>query len=402
MTPSENKYTLDYENILSHKVQEIKPSGIRKFFDLLTTMSDVTALTVGEPDFVTPWHIRTAAMESLEKGKTYYTANAGLAPLREEIAAYLERRFGLSYEPMKEITVTVGGSEAIDLAMRAIIEPGDEVIVPQPSFVCYGPICEMAHGVPVFIPTKEENQFKLTAEELKAAITPKTKLLVLPFPGNPTGAIMTREDLEPIAEVLRGTNILVLSDEIYGELTYGRTHVSPASLPGMWERTIVASGFSKTYAMTGWRMGYLAAPAPLNKQMLKIHQYAIMCAPTMSQFAAVEALRNGDADIEMMREEYNRRRRYLVNGLHGLGITCFNPEGSFYVFPNISKFGMTSEAFCEKLLYEYKLAIVPGSAFGDCGEGFVRISYAYSVEHIAKALDILEQFVADWERENNK
>ncbi len=405
MTPSENKYTLDYENILSHKVQEIKPSGIRKFFDLLTTMSDVTALTVGEPDFVTPWHIRTAAMESLEKGKTYYTANAGLAPLRQEIAAYLERRFDLSYEPLKEITVTVGGSEAIDLAMRAIIEPGDEVIVPQPSFVCYGPICEMAHGVPVFIPTKEENQFKLTAEELKAAITPKTKLLVLPFPGNPTGAIMTKEDLEPIAEVLRGTNILVLSDEIYGELTYGRTHVSPASLPGMWERTIVASGFSKTYAMTGWRMGYLAAPAPLTKQMLKIHQYAIMCAPTMSQFAAVEALRNGDADIEMMRDEYNRRRRYLVNGLHGLGITCFNPEGSFYVFPNISKFGMTSVAFCEKLLYEYKLAIVPGSAFGDCGEGFVRISYAYSVEHIAKALDILEKFVADWEtqkKENSK
>ncbi len=394
MTPSENTgYTLDYEKILSGTIQSIKPSGIRKFFDLLNNMSDVTALTVGEPDFVTPWHIRQAGIESLEKGKTYYTSNAGLVSLREEIAAYLNRRFNLTYDPVKEVVVTVGGSEAIDLTMRALIEPGDEVIIPQPSFVCYGPICEMAHGVPVYIPTKEENHFKLTAEELKAAITPKTKLVVLPFPGNPTGAIMTREDLEPIAEVLRGTNILVLSDEIYGELTYGRTHVSPASLPGMWERTIVASGFSKTYAMTGWRMGYLTAPAPIAKQMLKIHQYAIMCAPTTSQFAAIEALKNGDADIEMMRSEYNRRRRYLVNGLHALGINCFNPEGSFYVFPNISKFGMTSEAFCEKLLYDYKLALVPGTAFGDCGEGFVRISYAYSVEHISQALDRLEMFI---------
>ncbi len=394
MTPSENTgYTLDYEKILSGTIQSIKPSGIRKFFDLLNNMSDVTALTVGEPDFVTPWHIRQAGIESLEKGKTYYTSNAGMVSLREEIAAYLNRRFDLTYDPVKEVVVTVGGSEAIDLTMRALIEPGDEVIIPQPSFVCYGPICEMAHGVPVYIPTKEENHFKLTAEELKAAITPKTKLVVLPFPGNPTGAIMTREDLEPIAEVLRGTNILVLSDEIYGELTYGRTHVSPASLPGMWERTIVASGFSKTYAMTGWRMGYLTAPAPIAKQMLKIHQYAIMCAPTTSQFAAIEALKNGDADIEMMRSEYNRRRRYLVNGLHALGINCFNPEGSFYVFPNISKFGMTSEAFCEKLLYDYKLALVPGTAFGDCGEGFVRISYAYSVEHISQALDRLEMFI---------
>ena len=394
MTPSENTgYTLDYEKILSGTIQSIKPSGIRKFFDLLNNMTDVTALTVGEPDFVTPWHIRQAGIESLEKGKTYYTSNAGLVSLREEIAAYLNRRFDLTYDPVKEVVVTVGGSEAIDLTMRALIEPGDEVIIPQPSFVCYGPICEMAHGVPVYIPTKEENHFKLTADELKAAITPKTKLVVLPFPGNPTGAIMTREDLEPIAEVLRGTNILVLSDEIYGELTYGHTHVSPAALPGMWERTIVASGFSKTYAMTGWRMGYLTAPAPLAKQMLKIHQYAIMCAPTTSQFAAIEALKNGDADIEMMRSEYNRRRRYLVNGLHALGINCFNPEGSFYVFPNISKFGMTSEAFCEKLLYDYKLALVPGTAFGDCGEGFVRISYAYSVEHISQALDRLEMFI---------
>ncbi len=395
MTHRENQCGIDYSAVLSREIQEIKPSGIRKFFDLLNGMSDVVALTVGEPDFVTPWHIRVAGIESLEKGKTYYTSNAGLVQLREEIAAYLNRRFGLNYDPIKEVVVTVGGSEAIDLTMRALIEPGDEVIIPQPSFVCYGPICEMAHGKPVYIPTKEENQFKLTADELRAAITPKTKLLVLPFPGNPTGAIMTKEDLEPIAEVLKGTNIMVLSDEIYGELTYGRTHVSPAAIPGMWERTILASGFSKTYAMTGWRMGYLTAPAPVAAQMLKIHQYAIMCAPTTSQFAAIEALKNGDEDIEMMRSEYNRRRRYLVNGLHGLGIDCFNPEGSFYVFPNISKFGMTSEAFCETLLYDYKLALVPGTAFGDCGEGFVRISYAYSVEHISQALDRLEKFIRD-------
>lgn len=386
---------MDYSKILSSNIQSVKPSGIRKFFDLLTGMKDVVALTVGEPDFVTPWHIRVAAIESLESGKTYYTSNSGLAELREEIAKYLNRRFDLTYDGASEIVVTVGGSEAIDLTMRALIEPGDEVIVPQPAFVCYGPIAEMAHGVPVYVETKEENQFKLTADELRAAITPKTKLLVLPFPNNPTGAIMTREDLTAIAEVLKDTNIMVLSDEIYGELTYGKEHVSPASIEGMWERTIVASGFSKTYAMTGWRLGYLAAPQPLAKQMLKIHQYAIMCAPTTSQFAAVDALRNGDNDVEKMRNEYNRRRRYLVNGLRSLGIECFDPEGSFYVFPNISQFDMTSEAFCEKLLYDYKLALVPGTAFGDCGEGFVRISYAYSVEHISKALERLEQFIND-------
>ncbi len=395
MTPAEHRTSFDYSKILSKNIQEIKPSGIRKFFDLLNGMSDVVALTVGEPDFVTPWHIRVAGIESLEKGKTYYTSNAGLVSLREEIAAYLNRRFDLTYDPAREVVVTVGGSEAIDLTMRALIEPGDEVIIPQPAFVCYGPICEMAHGVPVYIPTKEENQFKLTAEELRAAITPKTKLLVLPFPNNPTGAVMNRADLESIAEVLRDTDIMVLSDEIYGELTYGSTHVSPAAIPGMWERTILASGFSKTYAMTGWRMGYLTAPAPLAAEMLKIHQYAIMCAPTTSQFAAVEALRNGDDDIERMRSEYNRRRRYLVNGLRSLGIDCFDPEGSFYVFPNISRFGLTSEQFCETLLYDYKLALVPGTAFGDCGEGFVRISYAYSVEHISQALDRLEKFIKD-------
>ncbi len=395
MTPAEHRTSFDYSKILSKNIQEIKPSGIRKFFDLLNGMSDVVALTVGEPDFVTPWHIRVAGIESLEKGKTYYTSNAGLVSLREEIAAYLNRRFDLTYDPAREVVVTVGGSEAIDLTMRALIEPGDEVIIPQPAFVCYGPICEMAHGVPVYIPTKEENQFKLTAEELRAAITPKTKLLVLPFPNNPTGAVMNRADLESIAEVLRDTDIMVLSDEIYGELTYGSNHVSPAAIPGMWERTILASGFSKTYAMTGWRMGYLTAPAPLAAEMLKIHQYAIMCAPTTSQFAAVEALRNGDDDIERMRSEYNRRRRYLVNGLRSLGIDCFDPEGSFYVFPNISRFGLTSEQFCETLLYDYKLALVPGTAFGECGEGFVRISYAYSVEHISQALDRLEKFIKD-------
>lgn len=374
---------------------DIKPSGIRKFFDMLSGMDDVVGLTVGEPDFVTPWHIRVAGIESLEKGKTYYTANAGLADLRREIAAYLARRFDLHYDPVSEIVVTVGGSEAIDLTMRALIEPGDEVIVPQPSFVCYGPIAQLAHGKPVFIETREEDGFKLTADALRAAITDKTKLLILPFPNNPTGAIMTREDLSAIAEVLADTNIMVLSDEIYSELTYTGHHVSPANIPGMRERTILTSGFSKSYAMTGWRLGYLTAPAPLAKQMLKIHQYAIMSAPTTSQFAAVEALRNGDEDIAMMKAEYNRRRRFLVNGLRGLGIDCFDPDGSFYVFPNIKPFGMTSEAFCEKLLYDYKLAVVPGSAFGDCGEGYVRISYAYSVEHISKALDRLERFITE-------
>ena len=384
---------MDYERILSRTAQEIKPSGIRKFFDLLGDMKDVIALTVGQPDFVTPWHIRVSAIESLEKGKTYYTSNSGTLELRTEIAAYTARRFGLTYDPNDEIIVTVGGSEAIDIAMRAIVNPGDEVIVPQPSFVCYGPIASLAGGTPVFLETKEKDCFKLTPEALKAAITPKTKLLVLPFPNNPTGAIMTAEDLEGIAEVLSGTDIMVLSDEIYCELTYGREHVSLASLDGMRERTVIVNGFSKTYAMTGWRMGYTLAPREITKQMLKIHQYAIMCAPTASQFAALEALRNGDEDVAMMRAEYNRRRRYLVGGLRGMGIDCFQPEGAFYVYPNISRFGLSSEEFCQKLLYEGGVAIVPGTAFGDCGEGFARISYAYSVEHIAKALDRIEKFI---------
>lgn len=383
---------MDYSKIMNPTVQNIKPSGIRKFFDLLSTRKGVISLTVGEPDFQTPWHIRAAGITSLEKGKTHYTSNSGTIELRQAISSYLNRRFNISYDPVSEVMVTVGGSEAIDLAMRTVICPGDEVIIPLPAFVCYAPICEMCGGVPVFINTKEENRFKLTAEELRAAITPKTKLLVLPYPNNPTGAVMTKSDLEAIAEVLRGTDIMVLSDEIYGELTYGFDHTSIASIDGMHERVILASGFSKAYAMTGWRMGYLCAPAELARQMLKVHQYAIMCAPTTSQFAAVEAMLNGDADVDMMRREYNRRRRYLVSGLNGMGIKCFEPEGAFYAYPNISGFGLTSEEFCERLLDEYNVAIVPGTAFGDCGEGFARISYAYSVEHISKALDRIEAF----------
>ena len=384
---------IDYASLIPSHVQDIKPSGIRKFFDLVSSNPQAISLTVGEPDFVTPWHIRMAGIDSLEKGKTYYTANAGLAELRREIALYLDRRFQVKYDPMKEIIVTVGGSEAIDITFRALLAPGDEVIIPMPAFVCYEPLARMAGGVPVIIETKEENSFKLTAEELRAALTPKTKLLVLPYPNNPTGAIMTREDLVALEEVLRGTNVLILSDEIYAELTYGREHCSCAAVPGLAERTILASGFSKAYAMTGWRMGYLCAPAPLAAQMLKLHQFGIMSSPTTAQFAAIEAMRNGDADVAMMVDEYNRRRRYLTSGLRALGMPCFEPEGAFYVFPNISGFGLSSEQFCERLLKEFDVAIVPGGAFGKCGEGFARISYAYSVEHISKALDRMEAFV---------
>jgi len=384
---------IDYESLIPSRIQEIKPSGIRKFFDLVSGRPEVISLTVGEPDFVTPWHIRMAGIESLEKGKTYYTANAGLLELREEISRYLERRFQAHYDPQKEIIVTVGGSEAIDLTFRALLEPGDEVIIPLPAFVCYEPLARLAGGTPVVIETKEENKFRLTAEELRAAITPRTKLLVLPYPNNPTGAIMTREDLEAIERELRGTNILILSDEIYGELTYGREHCSCAAMPGLAERTILASGFSKAFAMTGWRLGYLCAPAVLAKQILKLHQYGIMSSPTTAQFAAIEAMRNGDEDVRMMREEYNRRRRYLTAGLRAMGLSCFEPEGAFYVFPNISGFGLSSEEFCQRLLAEYDVAIVPGNAFGDCGEGFARISYAYSVQHISKALERMEAFI---------
>ena len=392
---------MDYQRVLSKKACSLEPSGIRKFFDILDEMKDVVSLTVGQPDFVTPWHIREAAIESLEKGRTYYTSNAGLTPLREEISAYMQRRFGLSYCPKDEILVTVGGSEAIDLAIRATVDAGDEVIIPQPSFVCYAPITTMAGGVPVIIPLKAENNFKLTAEELRAAITEKTKLLVLPFPNNPTGAIMTESELAEIAEVLRGTDILVLSDEIYAELTYTGKHVSIASFEGMRERTIIASGFSKAYAMTGWRLGYTLAPKEISAQMFKIHQYAIMCAPTVSQFAAIEALKNGDQDIEYMKEEYNRRRVFITKGLNDAGIECFCPEGAFYVFANVGKFGISSEEFCTRLLYESGVAIVPGSAFGDCGEGFARISYAYSIKHISTALEKISEFVQKLKIENN-
>ena len=384
----------DYSSVLSKKVVDLKKSGIRKFFDLLNdpSMSDVVGLTVGQPDFVTPWHIREAGIESLQKGKTYYTGNAGTPELREEICNYLSRRFDLSYKPENTL-VTVGGSEAIDLAIRAIVEPGDEVIIPTPCFVCYDPIVRLQGGVPVIVETKFEEKFKLTPEALRAAITPRTKMLVLAYPSNPTGAILTREELEAIAEVLRDTNVVILSDEIYAELTYGTKHVSIASIEGMWERTILASGFAKAYAMTGWRMGYLAAPLPILEQMLKIHQYAIMCAPTTSQFAAVEALRNGDEDIREMREEYDRRRRYIYEGLRRIGIDSFLPEGAFYIYPDLRKFGLSSEEFCSRLLYEHRCAIVPGTAFGEDGEGFARISYAYSVKHITKALERIAAFV---------
>ncbi|MBE6593562.1 MAG: aminotransferase class I/II-fold pyridoxal phosphate-dependent enzyme [Ruminococcaceae bacterium] len=384
---------IDYSKVLSKTVVDTPKSGIRKFFDLMSTMTDVVGLTVGEPDFQTPWHIREAGIQSLEKGKTYYTANAGLMDLRSEINTYMTRRFRISYKPESEVIVTVGGSEAIDIAFRAVIEAGDEVIIPTPSFVCYAPLVSIAGGTPVILETKFENKFKIDPEALKAAITPKTKMLVLPYPNNPTGAIMTREELEDIAEILRDTNILVLSDEIYAEMTYTGDHCSIASIDGMWERTIVASGFSKAYAMTGWRLGYICAPKALCEQMLKIHQYGIMSSPTTAQFAAIEALKNGDDDIRMMVDEYNRRRRYIFNGLKSIGIESFEPEGAFYIFPKIGDFGLSGEEFCNKLLYDYKCAIVPGNAFGKSGEGFARISYAYSIKHITQALERIEAFV---------
>ena len=388
--------THDFSSRMSRRAQEIQPSGIRKFFDLLGDMKDVISLTVGQPDFVTPWHIRAAAIESLEAGKTYYTSNAGLPRLREEIARYLERRFSLSYDPMTELLVTVGGSEAIDLAVRGVVDPGDEVIIPTPSFVCYAPLVTLAGGVPVEVETKESDDFKLTPDALRRALTPKTKLVILPFPNNPTGAILTREDLSALADVLRETDALVLSDEIYAELTYGTRHVSIASLPGMRERTLLISGFSKAYAMTGWRLGYLAAPSSMIREIFKIHQYGIMCAPTTAQFGAIEAMQNGDGDVDEMVAEYDRRRKYLVHKLRELGIPCFEPRGAFYVFPNISGFGMTSEQFCEKLLYDYGVAIVPGTAFGKCGEGFARVAYACSVRPIDRALERIAKMIEDY------
>ncbi|MBQ7700035.1 MAG: aminotransferase class I/II-fold pyridoxal phosphate-dependent enzyme [Clostridia bacterium] len=384
---------MDYSKLLSSTVVDIKPSGIRKFFDLLNGRDDVISLTVGQPDFATPWHVRETGIISLERGYTYYTSNAGTVQLRQEISKYMLRRFGLKYDALSETIVTVGGSEAIDLAIRATVEPGDEVIIPEPSFVCYEPITRLCGGVPVPVKTLPENDFKLTADQLRSAITEKTKLLVLPYPNNPTGAVMSKDELLPLCKVLENTNIAVLSDEIYSELTYGGRHTSIATLPGMAERCIVVNGFSKAYAMTGWRLGFVCAPAPLTKQMLKIHQFAIMCAPTTSQLAAVEALKNGDDDIDMMRAEYDRRRKYIVEELRRIGIPCFEPKGAFYVFPDISGFGMSSDEFCQRLLDEGKVAIVPGTAFGAGGEGFARISYAYSVKHIAEAIGRMEKFI---------
>ncbi len=383
----------DVSKCIPSKITEIKPSGIRKFFDLLNEMKDVIGLTVGQPDFVTPWHIRNAGIRSLEEGLTYYTSNNGIMEMREEIAKYQKRRFGLEYDPASEIIVTVGGSEAIDMAMRAILEPGDEVIIPEPCFVCYEPLAKLAGATPVTINLSADNGFKLTAEQLKAAITEKTKMLVLAFPNNPTGSVLRKQDLEEIAEVLRDTNICVLSDEIYAELTYGEKHVSIASIEGMRERTIIANGFSKAYAMTGWRMGYTLAPSYFTKQMGKIHQYGIMSAPTTSQYAAIEALKNGDADIEYMKGEYEARRRLIVSELRRIGIDTFMPDGAFYVFADLRKFGIDDEVFCERLLYEKKCAIVPGSAFGESGKGFARISYAYSPKHIQKAIERIEAFI---------
>ena len=380
-------------NPLSQKIQTVEPSGIRKFFDIVSEMKDAISLGVGEPDFDTPWHIREEGIYSLEHGRTFYTSNAGLKELKEEVAKYLFRRFLLTYDPGHEIMITVGGSEAIDAAFRAMLDPGDEVLIPQPCYVSYDPCVVLAGGKPVIIELQEKDEFKLTREQLLSSITEKTKILVLPFPNNPTGAIMTKEDLKEIVDVIIEKDLYVISDEIYSELTYNRDHVSIASLPGMLERTILINGFSKSYAMTGWRLGYACAPKVILEQMLKIHQYAIMCAPTTSQYAAVEALRNGDEDVAKMREAYNQRRNYLMKAFKEMGLQCFEPFGAFYVFPSIQKFGMTSDEFATKLLQEEKIAVVPGTAFGKSGEGFVRISYAYSIDDLKEALSRIERFI---------
>lgn len=380
-------------NPLSQKVVEIKPSGIRKFFDVVSEMPDAISLGVGEPDFDTPWRIREEGIYSLERGRTFYTSNAGLKELKAEISRYLERKIDVAYDPDKEVIVTVGGSEGIDLAFRAMLDPGDEVLIPQPSYVSYLPCAVLADGVPVVIPLQQKNEFKLTREELEAAITPRTKILVLPFPNNPTGAVMSREDLEPVAEVVKEHDLFVLSDEIYSELTYKDDHVSIAALPGMRERTLVINGFSKGFAMTGWRLGYICAPEEIAKQMLKIHQYAIMCAPTNSQYAAIEGLRHCEGEVQEMRASYNQRRRYLMHEMKRMHLDCFEPFGAFYVFPNIQEFGMSSEEFATRLLEEEKVAVVPGSAFGDSGEGYIRISYAYSLDDLKEAVGRVGSFI---------
>lgn len=380
-------------NPLADKIVDIKPSGIRKFFDIVSERKDAISLGVGEPDFDTPWHIRDEGIYSLEKGRTFYTSNAGLKELRQEICHYLKRKQGLTYDPLHEVIITVGGSEAIDIGLRAMVNPGDEVLIPQPSYVSYEPCAILAGAVPVIINLKAENEFRLTAQELEEAITDKTKVLILPFPNNPTGAIMEREDLEAIAEVIIKHDIFVMSDEIYSELTYKGKHISIACIPGMQERTILINGFSKAYAMTGWRLGYACGPKEILEQMIKIHQFAIMCAPTTSQYAAVEALKNGDEDVEMMRTAYNQRRRFLMNAFREMNLECFEPYGAFYVFPCIKEFGMTSDEFANRFLEEENVAAVPGTAFGDCGEGYLRISYAYSLERLKEAMNRLAHFV---------
>ncbi len=390
---------MDYGSMLGRTASSIKPSGIRKYFDIAATLDDVISLGIGEPDFYTPWPIRRSAIRTLERGKTFYTANSGLLKLRQAISSYTLVRSGVEYCPSDEIIVTVGGSEAIDITIRTLIDPGDEVIIPEPSFVCYRPIVLLAGGVPVTINTKRENNFKLTAEELRAAITPKTKLLVLPYPNNPTGAIMTKNDLEPIAAALADTNIAILTDEIYSELTYGRSHYSIISLPGMKERTVYVNGFSKAFSMTGWRLGYMCGPKEIIKHALKIHQYGIMSSPTVSQYAAIEALTSCEEDVKSMVSEYDTRRKYLVNSFNGMGLDCFTPEGAFYVFPSIASTGLSSEEFCEKLLYSKRVAVIPGTAFGDCGEGYIRVSYAYSLKHLTEAVKRIREFLSELEHE---
>lgn len=391
---------IDYNIVLNSKIKQMKPSGIRKFFDIAQEMEGVISLGVGEPDFKTPWVIRQEAIDTLEKGKTCYTANAGLMELREEISAYFQRTIHTYYDPKSEIIVTVGGSEGIDLCIRCLVEAGDEVLVVEPSFVCYKPIVSICGGVPVVIETKAENEFRLTADELREKITDKTKLLVLPYPNNPTGAIMSREDLEEIAHVLRDTNIMVISDEIYCELTYGGKHCSIAEIEGMRERSIIINGFSKSFAMTGWRLGFLGGPKEIVSQMLKLHQYAIMSSPTTSQYAAIKGLKKCERDVEKMRNEYDQRRRFVVNGFNKLGLDCFTPQGAFYVFPCIKSTGMSSAEFCEKLVYSKKVAVVPGDAFGECGEGYIRVSYAYSLNHLREALKRIEEFLEDLKNGN--
>ena len=391
---------IDYSTLMSRRVQEVKPSGIRKFFDIAEQMDDVISLGVGDPDFKTPWLIRHRGIETLERGMTRYSANAGLMSLREEIARYMKRKYHLSYEAKDEVIVTVGGSEAIDLCIRVFVEPGDEVLVVEPSFVAYSPIVTVTGGTPVPIPTKAENAFRLTADELREKITSKTKLLVLPFPNNPTGGVMRREHLEEIAEVLRDTNIIVLSDEIYAELTYGgEPHVSIAEIDGMRERTVVINGFSKSFSMTGWRLGYACGPREIIKQMTKLHQFAIMCAPTTSQYAAIEALKNCDDSVREMRDDYNARRRLVIDGFTSIGLPCFEPEGAFYIFPSIQSTGLKSDEFCERLLYSKKVAVVPGNAFGESGEGFIRVSYSYSKKHLLEAIERIGEFMEELAKE---